>query len=545
MALIFQKAAERLASLPQIQHLVIPFQKIRKPLGALRPISLVPIQSGIIHGNVLHLTVQGPDVLQSLLHLVHIAQTQHRKRNLPSLIFHVDKLLEHGVDGMIVVGDKKHCPAVKERRGYGIDYGVGLARAGRPLNVCHRIPHGIVDGQKLVQIDLSVHQHDGITLDPSGTVQQVSEKRLYGHRHPILLVHFEDSLILRMQIQRNIHAQPDYVGHVVNPADSRGMFHHPVLDDLLISLKVLQKLIIIRVQKFADILPHLPAAVFRTDCDLLRRPQDPALHVQLQHTAGQHIKPLVRMDAQHIHGQPLNGQSAVPAPLFVHPKLKILHHCLELLVVQHIALSLKALPVQIAHQRKVPTVGNRVHAAAHLQIVQYFQVCSVVKYLSVSMGIQSDILHQSLVDGAERPLHDLGGKNRINIDVIVCLCRIFPQMKAVHSQSTPNRIQAPDADPVLGDLPSPIFILDLQPFPFVYGPENIVAYAHFPSPCMSLYFHLPKRLLQRYTRNTAEPQIRPAYIQIPAGETCAPARRNPPALCCAICPASHLPSIKP
>ena len=49
-------------------------------------------------------------------------------------------------------------------------------------------------------------------------------------------------------------------------------------------------------------------------------------------------------------------------------------------------------------------------------------------------------------------------------------------MQSVHGKRALYRVQAADADPVSGDLFLFVFIFDLQPFSFVDGPENVVAY---------------------------------------------------------------------
>ena len=85
------------------------------------------------------------------------------------------------------------------------------------------------------------------------------------------------------------------------------MLHDTVLDFLLIPFKIIQQFVLICIQVSADILFGLPIAEFRAHRDVILRPQDALLHVQLQLAAGQHVQPPGRVDAQHVHGKLLHG----------------------------------------------------------------------------------------------------------------------------------------------------------------------------------------------------------------------------------------------
>jgi hypothetical protein len=181
------------------------------------------------------------------------------------------------------------------------------------------------------------------------------------------------------------------------------------------------------------------------------------------------------VDAEHVHGKLLDGKPGGFFLFFLRPPLEIPDDGTKLLLVQRIALPPEALPVQVADQGKVRMVGHRVHAVAHFQVIQDFQVGRVVEEGFVSVGVLADVLHQLLIDRLIRPLHDLRGQNGIYVDGFIAFCGIPAKVQAVHGQGTLLGIQALDADPVFRDLAFSVPVLDLQPFSLVDGSENVTA----------------------------------------------------------------------
>ncbi len=149
-----------------------------------------------------------------------------------------------------------------------MDNGVGLASARWPLYVSHRVLHGIVHSQKLIQIDLATQKGNGIFLPPDGTVQQIPEKCLDRHCLFPLVHHLDNSCVFPVEVQRNIHSQANDIGHVIYSHDLPGVPHDTIFDLLLVLLKISQKAIFLPVQIFPDALLVLPKTVFRTDGNL-------------------------------------------------------------------------------------------------------------------------------------------------------------------------------------------------------------------------------------------------------------------------------------
>ena len=282
---------------------------------------------------------------------------------------------------MIVIGSKKNCLLIEKCRHNGVDNGIGLAGARRSLNICQRIFHGIVNRQKLVQIYPPVQQRQRIILSPDRSVQQIAEKSFQGHCHFVFSVHPENGLIVRVQVQCNVHPQPDDIGHVVHPCDLAAVPHHTVLDLFLVLFKILQQFKFIRIQIPADIFLRLPITVFGADGDIVVRAQKTVLHIQLQLPVRQNIQPPGRVYAQAVHCQLLNGEFPTPpAVLFcLQPGfyLEMSHHFPELLLIKLIALPPETFPVQIMYQRKIRIIGHGIHLAAHLQIIQNLEICGV------------------------------------------------------------------------------------------------------------------------------------------------------------------------
>ena len=154
------------------------------------------------------------------------------------MVFHIQELLKHAVDRMVIIRGKENRPFVKKGRYNGIDNGICLAGAGRPLNICHRVFHGVVDGKKLVQIDPLIDQGNGIFLQPPGAAQKVSEKGLDGHGSLSLVIPVYDCPVFTVQVQNHFHSQTDDIRHIVHACDLFCMPCHAVLDPLLIYLKI-------------------------------------------------------------------------------------------------------------------------------------------------------------------------------------------------------------------------------------------------------------------------------------------------------------------
>ena len=270
---------------------------------------------------------------------------------------------------MIVVGSKKHSLFIEEGRHDGVENGVGFTRAGRALDIGHRVFHGIVDGQQLVHVDPLVDQGDGAGLPGPGAFQQIPEKRLDGHGNPVLPVQFQNGLVFLVQVQGNVHAQADDIRHIVHQGIlSAGVPIDAVLDPLLVSGKVPYQFVILRVQISADALRGTVHRKLRAHGDLLVRAQHPPLDVQIQAAVGQHMQSPGQMDAQHVHGKLLQPKGAVPALRLAGLVLKLFHDLPKLLLAEFIDLPHQPFPVQIADQLKIRYIGSGIQTVAHLQI---------------------------------------------------------------------------------------------------------------------------------------------------------------------------------
>ena len=69
-------------------------------------------------------------------------------------------------------------------------------------------------------------------------------------------------------------------------------------------------------------------------------------------------------------------------------------------------------------QAVVGLVGRGVQPIAGGQIIQHPQVSGVVKQRRVPPGVVADVVDERLVDGAPRAVHDLGGLDPVNADMV-------------------------------------------------------------------------------------------------------------------------------
>ena len=290
--MVFQQPVNGFFSLLQIQQFLIPAQQTGQPLGPLCPSVPVPFQGGGVDRNLLRAFVQFPHPLQRFLHLFLVSQADDRKRDLFPSVSQVFQFFHHAVDGMVIVRGQKHRLLVEKRRQYRIEDRIGLSRSGRPLDISHRIFHGIVDRQQLVQIQSLVQEGEGDRPAPPGTVQQFSEKCFYGNGHLPFAVHLQDPVILFMEIHRQIHTQSDQVGQIVHDRLPACRTRQRILDLLLISLKIIQKLIVFRIQKPPDTLHISAHRKFPADRDIFIRPEASLFHVQPHPAVSKHIQSL-------------------------------------------------------------------------------------------------------------------------------------------------------------------------------------------------------------------------------------------------------------
>ena len=106
------------------------------------------------------------------------------------------------------------------------------------------------------------------------------------------------------------------------------------------------------------------------------------------------------------------------------PALEPAHQLTELVVgqLQRVLLIIgKAVGVNLMDQAVVGLVGRGVQPVAGGQIVQHPQVGGVVKQRRVPPGVVADVVDERLVDGAPRAVHDLGGLDAVNADMVECL----------------------------------------------------------------------------------------------------------------------------
>ena len=103
------------------------------------------------------------------------------------------------------------------------------------------------------------------------------------------------------------------------------------------------------------------------------------------------------------------------------PALEPAHQLTELVVgqLQRVLLIIgKAVGVNLMDQAVVGLVGRGVQPIAGGQIIQHPQVSGVVKQRRVPPGVVADVVDERLVDGAPRAVHDLGGLDPVNADMV-------------------------------------------------------------------------------------------------------------------------------
>ena len=300
MAVPIEELFDCLLSLLQLKLLLMPAKKLRELSGPLNPVFTVPLKSASIDSDIHGRLIQPFNMLQRLLHLVVISEPYHGKRDLFSTVRERLQPGTDAVDRVIVIRCEKHCLLVKKRSDYGIHNGAGLACAGRPLNIGEGMLHGIVDGKELIQIDPPVQKGDRIIRSASRLPEQLSEEGPDGHGGLSLLIHFENGRIFLMQVQDQITAKGNQIGHIVHAVYLFIGVRDPVLDQLPVLFNIRKKFIILRIQKFPYALLIPVYGKFRADRNPLVLPQCPARHIQPQSPIGQHIQSLPGVYTQDI-----------------------------------------------------------------------------------------------------------------------------------------------------------------------------------------------------------------------------------------------------
>ncbi len=110
--------------------------------------------------------MQGLHVSNSFFYLLGISKAEGRKRDYISPVFQTGKFFKNTVNRMIVIRRKQHGFLIKKGSYDRIDYGIRLAGSRRSLNIGNRIFHGVINCQKLIQIDILINQCNGISLYP-------------------------------------------------------------------------------------------------------------------------------------------------------------------------------------------------------------------------------------------------------------------------------------------------------------------------------------------------------------------------------------------
>ncbi len=447
-AFIFQHPADGFSAFFQIQQFLISAQQIRKFPGPFNSVIPVPVQGGRENFNGYGLFIYCLDMFQRFLHFLTVSKTQHRKGNGFVLVFHGQQFFHHSVDGVIVIRHKQHGLFIEKGRDNGVDYGAGFSGSRRPLDIGNGIFHGVIDGQKLVQIHLLFCKYHRIRLSPAGSAHHFTKKCLNGGCHFLFLIHVCDSLIFFVQIQYNIHAQTNQVRHVIYAHSLSAVVCNTFLNLFLILLKLLQQFIFLPVQKFPHIFFYSVQGVFGADNNLIVRPQNPLLYIKLQLPVSQHIQSPGRGNAEYVYGKLLYFQLSFPVSLFRGFVLELFHNHTELVFIQQILFSPEALPVQIPYQFKIGIIRNRIHAVAQLQIIQYFQICRMFKQILVFTGIFFHIPYQLLIYGTIRTFHNGGRKNGVNINHFKGLSSVPAQMQTFHFHGALCRIQVIYPNPV-------------------------------------------------------------------------------------------------
>ena len=194
-----------------------------------------------------------------------------------AFILQAFQFFHHAVDGMIVVRGKQNGPLVKKRRGHSVYDGICLAGTRRPLHIGNRIPHRIVDGEHLIQIDLVVEQRQRKGFSSAGPRHHLTKKRLDRGRHflPLWCIkHPGNSAVLVFQVHQNFPSNGHKIGHIIHTLNPAAGLGHAILDLFCVLFKFIQQLIVLCVQEsvctyFYPIQRELPAdynLVHRTQC---------------------------------------------------------------------------------------------------------------------------------------------------------------------------------------------------------------------------------------------------------------------------------------
>ena len=85
------------------------------------------------------------------------------------------------------------------------------------------------------------------------------------------LVHMDNRLVFLVQIQKDIHAKANHIGHVVYRQRPAGAGNR-ILDLLLVPLKIPEKFVILCIQKFPHVLLHPIQRKFRANNYFIVRP---------------------------------------------------------------------------------------------------------------------------------------------------------------------------------------------------------------------------------------------------------------------------------
>ena len=116
------------------------------------------------------------------------------------MVFHSPELIKYAVNGSIVIGRKKDGFVIEKSGHQRIDDGIGFPGTGWSLNIGKGIFHGIVNCQKLIQIDVPVNQRNGISFPADGLRHNIPEKSTNGIGNPVILVHFDNRAVLLMKV---------------------------------------------------------------------------------------------------------------------------------------------------------------------------------------------------------------------------------------------------------------------------------------------------------------------------------------------------------
>ena len=101
--------------------------------------------------------IEFSDIVKCRCHPVITAKPYHRKRDHPFLsIRDILQLFAHPINRMIIIRSKQNGLLVKKGCYQCIDDRIGFPGSRRSLDIGKRIFHRIMNGQKLIQIDLLI-----------------------------------------------------------------------------------------------------------------------------------------------------------------------------------------------------------------------------------------------------------------------------------------------------------------------------------------------------------------------------------------------------